>query len=119
MCQDVRYGETQEYIRPGYSLLQGVEVTGGSELSFGGIQVGAIRPDHTLTVAHHDVLSAGTQHHIEFSAGDGSRSGSIDHDLHLVDTLAGYLQGIDQTGTRDDRCAMLVVVHHGDVEFCL
>ena len=72
-----------------------MEVTGGGELSLSGIQVVTIRTDHSLAVAHHDVLSACAQHYIEFSAGDRSRTGSIDHDLHLLDTLAGYLQGID------------------------
>ena len=61
----------------------------------------------------------GTQGHIEFGTRDGSRSGTVDHDAHLADVFAVHLEGILQSGSRNDGRAVLVVVHHGDVEGAL
>ncbi len=42
-------------------------------------------------------------------------AGAAQHDLDILDLLAGDFQGVDQAGGRDDRRAVLVVVEYRDV----
>ena len=93
--------------------------TAGSEEALLLVQVLTVLTDDALRVEHHDVLLAGTDGHIELGARDGSGTGTVHHDFHLGNVLAVHLQGILQTGSRDDGCAVLVVVHDGDVERAL
>ena len=118
--QHVALREPHEDVGAADSLLQGVHVAAvGGEEALLLVQVLAVAADHTLRVEHQDVLLLRAKGHVELRARDGGGTGAVHHDAHLRDVLAIHLQGILQSGGRDDGGAMLVVVHHGDVEGAL
>ncbi len=67
-----------------------------------------------LAVAHDQIFGADAQRHVKLGARDGGRAGPVDDHLHAVDLLAGDLERVEQRGGRDDRRAVLVVVHDRD-----
>ena len=91
----------------------------GSEELLLWCEVLTVRGDDALRVEHHDVLYLCSQSHIELGAANGSCSSTIDHNLDVGDVLASHLKSVLQTGSRNDGCAVLVVVHDGDVEVLL
>ena len=83
---------------------------------------GQIRPicrDHPFAVEHQDVFSSGTEGFVQFGAGEGRCSRAVHYDTHILDLFACYHQRIDQAGRRDDRSAVLIVVHDGYIQFSL
>ena len=92
--------------------------TVGSEQLLLLCQILAVAGDYALGVEHHDVLYLCSQGHVKLGTADGSSTGTIDNNLHVGNVLAGYFEGVLQTCSRDDGCAVLVIVHHWDVE-CL
>lgn len=95
-----------------------VAAVGGEEFLLVG-EVFTVAGDNALRVEHQDVFLLSTDGHIEFGTADGGSTGTVDHNLHFLDILAYDLKRILQTGSRDDGRAVLVVVHHGDVECAL
>ena len=88
----------------------------GRELRLGGAEVRPAGRNDALAVAHDQIFGADAQRHIKLGARDGGRSGPVDDHLHAVDLLTGDLERIEQRGGRDDRRAVLVVVHDRDRE---
>jgi hypothetical protein len=77
--------------------------------------LGAALVEHALAVDGDDVL--GDAHRLDqLQRGDAGRAGAVQHDLHVLELLAGDVAGVDQAGGADDRRAVLVVVEHRDVE---
>ena len=95
-----------------------VASVGGEELLLL-VEVLAVGGNHALGVQHQDVLLLCPDGHIELGTRDGGSPRSVHHDFHLLDVLAVHLQRVLQSGGRDDGRAVLVVVHHGDVEGAL
>ena len=56
---------------------------------------------------------------IHLDAAHGCSASSRNDDANILDLLAIDLQGIHKACTRNDGCAVLVVVHHGDVAVLL
>ncbi len=79
-------------------------------------EVGSVGCYDALRVEHHHILHLGTESHIELGAADGSGTGTIHHDFHLGNVLASHLKRVLESGSRDDGSAVLVVVHHRNVE---
>ena len=49
----------------------------------------------------------------ERRAGNRRSASAIDHDLDVLELASGQQHGIDEACSRDDRRAMLIVVHDG------
>ena len=64
--------------------------------------------DHTPAVAENDIFCPEALE--KFSDGDARRAGSAHGHAYLGETLAHYLQGIDQGGQGDNGSAVLVIV---------
>ena len=88
----------------------------GGQLALGGIQVVAVGRDDTPAVAQHEVLAADAQREEEPRTGDGCRAGAVHHHAHPVEFLAGEFRAVEQCRRGDDRRAVLVVVHHRDIQ---
>ena len=95
-----------------------ITTVGSEELLLLG-QVLTVAGDDALGVEHHNILYLCTQSHIELGTADGCSSGSVDYDLYVSNIFACYLKGILETCSRDDGCAMLIVVHHRNVKGAL
>ena len=93
--------------------------TVSSKVTLGGIQLFTVAGDDTLRVEHDDVFVGSTQSFVQLGTRDGCCTGTVYHNLHVFNLLACHFEGIQETGCRDDGGAVLVVVHHGDVEFFL
>ena len=115
--QHVALRQAEEDVCPADCLSQGMHVAavGGKE-ALRLVQVLAVGGYHALAVEHEDVLLARTQGDVELRAGDGGRPGAVDHDADVLDALACHLEGVEQSRGGDDGGAVLVVVHHGDVQ---
>ena len=94
-----------------------MEVAGGGKLGFGARQTGTVSADDAPRVAHDDVVMFDAKCLIQTCARHGGCAGAVDHELDVTDFLLLYLKGVEQSGARDDGCAVLVIVHHGDVAF--
>ena len=79
-------------------------------------KVFAVRGDHAFRVEHDDVLYLSAQCYIQLCAADGSGTSAIYHDLYFCNVFASNLKRVLQSCCRDDGGAMLVVVHHRNVE---
>ena len=79
-------------------------------------EVGTVRSDYALRIEHKDILTASSESHIELCTHDSGCASSTYHNLHVLNLLLSYFEGIDKSGRRDDGSAMLVIVHHWDVE---
>ena len=118
--EDVAFGKTDEDIGILHRLCKGMNVgTGGGKFLFLGGKSRTVHTDDTLGVEHHDVFLAGTEGTVEPSTTDGGCTGTVDNNADILNLLARHLNGVDESGTRDDGRAMLVVVHDGDVELLL
>ena len=51
----------------------------------------------------------------EFKAGDAGRARAIADELDVPNVAARQMQGVDQSGGRNDGCAVLVVMENGDI----
>src|SRR5690606_8073532 len=68
---------------------------------------------------HGKVLKLCAQCHIELYAGHSSSAGAIYHKFYFVYFLFLYLQRIEEGRRTDDGSAVLVIVHHRDVQLLL
>ena len=118
--EDIAARQAYEHVSALDSLGQRVHVgtRGGEELLLR-CQVGTVGCDNAVAVQHENILLLGSEGDVELGARDGSCAGSAHHDLYIAYVLAGHLEGIEQSGRRDDGRAVLVVVHHGDVKLLL
>ena len=115
--EHVALRESDEHVGALHSFLKGVYIGAlCGEQGFLRSEVLTVDGDNTLRVEHHDILYFCAKRYVQLSAADGSCSCSVYNNLYVGDVLAGYLKRILQAGCRDDGCAVLVVVHHGDVE---
>ena len=87
--------------------------TVGGEVTLLFVEVGTCLADNAFAI------QAGTQRNVQLRAGYGRCTGTVHNDFYIFNLLACYLQSVHKSGTGDDGCTMLVVVHHGDVEFFL
>ena len=117
LCDHITLRQTDEDIGATHRLLQRVHIAavGGKEALLLR-ELLAVAGDHAFRVEHHHILLAGTQGTIELRAGDSGSTGSVHHNLHIGEILASHFQGVLQACCRDDGGAMLVVVHHGNIE---
>ena len=74
----------------------------------------AALPDHTLAVAHDDILMPHAHGFDQAGAGNRRSPRAVDHDLDVFELAPGDQAGVDQARRRNDRGAVLVVVHHRD-----
>ena len=72
-----------------------------------------------MAVAHHDVLATHAKRDIKIRTRHRRRAGTIHHQLYVINLLPLHLKGIQQSGTRNNRRPVLVVVHHRNVAFRL
>ncbi len=114
--EDVAFAEAYEHIGTLHGLFEGVDVFGGGKFFFVVVKVVAVGANDTGAVEHDDVAFVGTQRHEEFGAGDGGSASAIDYDVDVLDFFANDVEGVDECSPADDGCAMLVVMHDGDVE---
>ena len=75
---------------------------------------GAALIDDARPVAHDDIVMAHAHCLDQRGAGDGGGSRAVDDDLDVLHLAPGQVHGIDQARRRDDRGAVLVIVHDGD-----
>ena len=115
--EHVALRESDEHVGALHGFLKGVYIrTLCSEQSLLRSEVRTVGGDNTLRVEHHDILYFCAKRYVQLCAAYGSCTCSVYNNLYVGDVLASYLKRILQTGCRDDGCAVLVVVHHGDVE---
>ena len=109
--------QTHEHIGAAHRLLQRVYIAAvGGEESLLLSQFLAVAGNDATRVEHHNVLPAGTKRTVELCTRNGGSAGTVHHNLHVGDVLARHLQRVLQSSSRDDGCAVLVVVHHGNIE---
>lgn len=89
----------------------------GGEFTFDFVDIRTVSRDHAAAVAEDHVLTADAYGDEQPCAGDGRGPGAVDHHAEFVERLAGDLYGIEHRGGRDDGRAVLVVVHHGNIQF--
>jgi hypothetical protein len=78
--------------------------------------VGAAAIDRARTIAHDHVVVAHAHGLDQLGAGNGGGARAVDHHLHFRDRAAGQVAGVEQAGGGDDRGAVLVIVHHRDLQ---
>ena len=118
--EDVALGKTDEDIGPLHRLCKGMDIgTGSGKFLFLRRKPRTIHRNDALGIEHHNVFLTGTEGTVKPRTTDGSRTGTVDDNADILNLLACHLNGIDETGARDDGRAVLVVVHDGDVELLL
>ena len=93
--------------------------TVGCKKSFLLIQVGTLLWDNSLAIQHDNILQTSAQRNIKFGTWYRRCTSSVYHNPHIFYLLACYLKRIQQTRTWNNRCTMLIIMHHRDVEFFL
>ena len=89
----------------------------GGEFTFDFVDIRTVSRDHAAAVAEDHVLTADAYGDEQPCAGDGRGPGAVHDHAEFVERLAGDLYGIEHRGGRDDGRAVLVVVHHGNIQF--
>ena len=112
----VAFGQAHKHVGPHEGFFQCAHVAAGGKERFPLVEVGAVRPDNALAVAHHHVGYVGTEGYVELGAGNGRSPRAVDQDFYVLNGLAHDLQRVEQGSRRNDGRAVLVVVHDGDVE---
>ena len=79
------------------------------------VDILAARIDRSGPVAHDHVFVADPHRLDQRRAGQRGGARAVDHHLAVGQLAARYLAGIDEAGRRDDRGAVLVVMHDGNV----
>ena len=79
-------------------------------------EVLAIAGDNALGIEHHHILATHAKCTIKLRARNGGSTSTIDNHLHVLNILSCHLEGILQSGSRNDGRTMLVVMHHWYVE---
>ena len=118
--QDVALRKAHEHVGALHGVFERFDVgaVGRKEgLRFG--KALAVFADHALAVAHHEVFLLETQRQVESRAGASGCTRTVHHHFHVTDALARDFDGVEQARRRNDGRTVLVVVHHGDVEFGL
>ena len=112
--------EADEHVRSYQRVLEGARRCLGGELHLLGVGVvRAAAVDDSLAVAEDDVLLADSELEVEAKAAEGGGTGAGEHELHILDALAGNLERIDECRAGDDRRAVLIVVEDRDVHLGL
>ena len=111
--------EPEKYISPFDGFFERVDVAGGGETGFGRIEILAAHRKHSFAVAHHHVFRLDAQRDVKLRARNGCCARAVDDHFHLSDLLACDLERVEQRGGRNDRRAVLVVVHDGDRKLLL
>ena len=91
----------------------------GGKFAFLLVETFAVVGDYALTVEHHYVLLASAEADVELGAANGSSASAVYHNFYIFDALASHFEGVEKSSRRDDGSAVLVVVHHRNVEFSL
>ena len=89
--------------------------TRSGKLHLSRAEVGTVVCEHTVLVNHNDVLLACAELMVHLDATHGSSTGTRYDDAHVLNLLTINLQSIHEASTRNDGCAMLIIVHHGDI----
>ena len=109
--------QAQHHVGADHGLGQGAERGVGR---MGGLPlvhaVFAALVDHAVPVADHGVFGLHARRLHQGDGGQARRPGAGQHHLDLVQLLAGDVDGVDQTGGRDDGGAMLVVMEDWDIQ---
>src|SRR5262249_59209572 len=78
--------------------------------------LGATLIDHTFGVAEDDVVGGKSNRLEQLETGDAGGARAVADKFGRFDVAPGEIERIDQAGRGDDRCAVLVVVEHRNVE---
>ena len=116
--EDVSLGEAHEHVGALHGVGKRFDVgaVGRKEgLRFG--EALAVFADNALAVAHHQVFLLETERQVESRAGASGCTRTVHHHFHVADALARDFDGVQEACRRNDGRAVLVVVHHGNVEF--
>ena len=120
MREDVAFGKTYKDIGSLHGFSKGAHIRAfGGKFALLSVQICTIGGDDSLRVQHNEIALLKTEGEIKTRATNGSGSSSIDDNFYVFNALSSYFASIEQTCARDDGSAVLVVVHHGDVEFIL
>ncbi|MCY1412906.1 hypothetical protein D9M71_283250 [compost metagenome] len=114
-AQQVRTGQTDEYVGAFQRVSQSALVGGVGEHGLVLVQVITASVDHAGAVNHEDVLDASAHAHQQLHAGDGSGTGAQADDFRVRQGFAGDFQGVDHAGRGDDGGTVLVIVEHRNV----
>ena len=82
-------------------------------------EVRTVGCNDAVRVQHQYVFLLQAQRHIQFCARNGSCACAVHHQLHLCDVFSSHFKRIFKTCGRYDGCAVLVVVHHRNVQRAL
>lgn len=114
--QYVGLRDAEEDVGAVQRLGQGRDAARGGELPLLRVEVLAVGRDDTPAVAQDHLLAPDAHDEEESGAGQCRGSGAVDDHAQVVQLLSGDLRGVEQGCRGDDRRAVLVVVHDGDVE---
>ena len=107
--------QAQEDVRTPYCIGQTARNIAGighaGDLLLGRVEVGPALVDHTPAIAEYGILYPEAVE--KFGDGDAGGASSAHGDLHLVEGLANYLEGIDESRQGDHGGAMLIIVKYG------
>ena len=79
--------KADEYIRTFYRFFESTEIAVGSKFGFLFGEVRSVFTNHTLTVAHYDVLRVGTQSHVQACTRDSGGSCAVYYYLRFGNVL--------------------------------
>jgi hypothetical protein len=80
------------------------------------VDTGSADVDHALAVAHDDIVVPHAHRLDQRGAGDCRRARAVDDDLGVAELALGEKARVEQAGGGDDRSAVLIVVHHRNLE---
>ena len=84
----------------------------GSHLCLGRVHLDAFA-ENAIAVHHFQVLHA--QVHQMLANGNARGTGAVDDNLDIVNGLADNPQGIEQRGSHDTGCAMLIIMENRNI----
>ena len=113
------FAQAQKHVRPLHGLRQVGELHVRGVLLLAGIQAFASGMDVAAAVKHRRIRPLHAELLVNVEARHGRGSCTTHHDADVFNLLVCQLEGIDQGRRTDDRGAVLIVVHQGDVELLL
>src|SRR5574344_1695987 len=120
LSEYITLAQSYEYVCTVHCLCQSMDIAAvGGKLFFLFCKFFAVTCDDTFGVQHDDILFSGSQGYIELRTTDGGCTGTIHDNLHLGDVLSVYFQCILQSGSRDNSCTVLVIMHNRNIECTL
>ena len=114
-CKRIRHAQTEKDIGILYGFRESMQIAFGNKLAFVFVDICPVLTYNALGVAHHNILTSYTEPYIVVCTADSGGTGAVDNEFYIFNLLSLDFEGVKKSGSGNDGCAVLVIVHHRNV----